>query len=146
MEQVQVVHVQIHVHEEHNIVQHEQVVVVQYQHDTIQQTVIVREINVQDRVNVHVETIVQMVSVMDVEKRNIILLIEQQVVVMQIQENMQNHLVVRVHVQISRIIQVIQVMLVVIVVVGHVFQVIIQNEVIVFLIVRLLPSLRIVAQ
>ena len=59
MEQVQVVHVQIHVHEERNIVESERVVVVQYQHDTIQQTVIVREINVQDRVNALHEIIVQ---------------------------------------------------------------------------------------
>ena len=72
MEQVREVHVQRHVQEELNIVELEQVVVVQYLHDTIRHDVMDHEINVHDRFSVAVEIIVQMELVMRVELQNIV--------------------------------------------------------------------------
>ena len=123
MEQVREVRVQQHVLEELNIVEQEQVVVVQYQHDTIRHDVMAHEINVHDRLSVVVEIIVQMESVMHVEHESIVAQ-EQPAVVQQVYDIMQTHHVNNMHVRIKNEVHIIQVIQVVIAVVLYVVQII----------------------
>ena len=82
MEQVLQRHVQTHVQEEQNIVLQENQHVVMYQVDIIQLDVIHLETNVQDKVNVQPEHIVQVVSNQIVQEEQNIVLQENQHVVM----------------------------------------------------------------
>ena len=123
MEQVREVRVQQHVLEELNIVEQEQVVVVQYQHDTIRHDVMAHEINVHDRLSVVVEIIVQMESVMHVEHESIVAQ-EQPAVVQQVYDIMQTHHVNNMHVRIKNEVHIIQVIQVVIAVVLYAVQII----------------------
>ena len=123
MEQVREVRVQQHVLEELNIVEQEQVVVVQYQHDTIRHDVMAHEINVHDRLSVAVETIVQTELVMRVELQNIVVH-ELLAVVQQVYDIMQTHHVNNMHVRIKNEVHIIQVIQVVIAVVLYVVQII----------------------
>ena len=74
---------------------------------------------------------------LDVDDESIDLVLEEKVqvtVVQQVYDIMQTHHVTRQHVQINQQIQVIQVIQAVIAVVGHVIQIIIKNEVVVYII------------
>ena len=85
MEQVLQRHVQTHVQEEQNIVLQENQHVVMYQVDIIQLDVIHLETNVQDKVNVQPEHIVQVVFNQIVqEEQNIVLQENQHVVTYQV--------------------------------------------------------------
>ena len=123
MEQVREVRVQQHVLEELNIVEQEQVVVVQYQHDITRHDVMVHEINVHDRLSVVVEVIVQMESAMHVEHESTVVQ-ERPAVVQQVYDIMQTHHVNNMHVRIKNEVHIIQVIQVVIAVVLYVVQII----------------------